>query len=138
MSEPAPEASRKPHSLRLRVAAVWQRCLELEALWLVLFLVAGMWVLLPQGSLFVSAVEAGDIASRAWIASRELLTEDVETTEEKRTRAREEVQTVYDFEPGAARAREEEVVQLFSALGVGRADAAGPRGARGPSDSRGG
>jgi putative nucleotidyltransferase with HDIG domain len=118
MSEVGAETSPKGRSLRLRVASVWQRCLEQEVLWLVLFLLAGMWVLLPQGPLFVSAVEVGDIASRAWVASRELLKEDVETTDEKRARAREEVQTVYDFEPGAARAREEEVVQLFE---VGRA-----------------
>ena len=105
-------------TLRARARRLWQRLLGREALWVLVFLATGLWVLLPSGSFFVARVESGQIATRDYLANRELLWEDEETTGARRARAREEVLTLFDFEPGVARAREDELVQLFE---VGRA-----------------
>ncbi|MEE2775318.1 MAG: HDIG domain-containing metalloprotein [Acidobacteriota bacterium] len=106
--------------LTTRLGRLWQTCLEQEPLWVVVFLLVGSFVLLPQGPLFVTRVQPGQIAARDYVASREILKEDGESTDEKRSRARDGVLTVYDYEPGAGQAREGEIVQVFE---VGRATA---------------
>lgn len=120
-------ASSRRYRIVRAVGRGWQRLLGVEPLWVALYLVAGMAVLLPQGTLFESRVEPGEIASRSYVAGRDLLWEDEETTAQKRARAREEVRSVYDFEPAAAQSREDELVQLFE---VGRASLSRQQAAR--------
>lgn len=105
---------------------LWNRVLGFEALWVGLFVVAGFWVLLPKGVLFAPRVEAGEIATRAYAATRDLLEEDTETTAEKQQAARDAVLPVYDFEPGVETELENELLQLFE---VGRASGLSKKGA---------
>ena len=96
----------------------WQRVLQLDTVWAGLFVLVGLWVLLPAQTFFSSRVEAGEIASRAFVASRDLLEEDGEKTLAEQDNARASVLPVYDFEPAIARDLENEMMQLFE---VGRA-----------------
>jgi putative nucleotidyltransferase with HDIG domain len=93
------------------VSRRWSRLLEIEWLWAAVLLVVGLALLLPSGQR--PDVRPGDIATRSWVASRDLLWQDHETTLEKKAEARAAVLTVYDFEPGAARAREDQLTRLF-------------------------
>ena len=97
------------------MARAWNRLLEIQWLWIAVYLVVGLAVLFPTGQ--GSRVHPGEIALRAWVANRDLLWQDHDTTREKKEQARAEVLNVYDFEPDAARAREDELTQLFE---VGR------------------
>ena len=100
-----------------RMAQAWQRFLELEMLWAGLFVLVGLWVLLPSQTFFSTRVEVGEIATREFVASRDLLEEDQETTLEKQENARAAALPVYDYEPAIARDLENQIIQLFE---VGR------------------
>jgi len=115
---------RRAGALSAAVSRGWSRLLEVPGVWVAVYLVAGLAVLFPEGR--GPSVGPGDIATRSWVASHDLLWLDQETTAEKKTQAREEVLTVYDFEPGAARTREDELTQLFE---VGRSTLEAPAGA---------
>jgi len=100
--------------LTARVADLWGKALEMPALWIVLLLVIGSWSLTRGGVFRVSVVPQGGVASRDYVAPRDLLIPDEETTREKQTRAREEVPPVYDFDPGAADELERRIAALFA------------------------
>ncbi len=102
----------------LAIGRLWQNVVGLQALWVGVFVVVGLWVLLPPRTFFPSRVEAGDIATRAYVAPRVLFEEDPETTREKQQTARAQVLPVYDFEPAIASDLEDLLLQLFE---VGRA-----------------
>jgi putative nucleotidyltransferase with HDIG domain len=109
------EPQRRPRNLIAPVARAWHRLLEVEWFWIVLYLVVGLAVLFPAGQ--GSRVNPGEIAQRSWVADSDLLWQDHDATLEKREEARAQVLNVYDFEPDAARGREEELARLFE---VGR------------------
>ena len=100
-----------------RMAQGWQRFLELETLWVGLFVLVGLWVLLPAKTFFSTRVVAGEIATREFVASRDLLEKDQETTLEKQENARAAALPVYDYEPAIASDLENQIMQLFE---VGR------------------
>ena len=102
---------RRASEVGASIARAWHRLLEIEWLWIGLWLLTGMAVLFPAGH--GSRVHPGEIAQRAWIANRDLLWQDHDASREKKEQARAEVLNVYDFEPDAARGREDELSQLF-------------------------
>jgi hypothetical protein len=120
MTNRTEQTQRRTRDLIAPVARAWNRLLEVQWLWIAVYLVVGLAVLFPTGH--GSRVHPGEIAQRAWVASRDLLWQDNDTTREKKEQARAEVLNVYDFEPDAARAREDELTQLFE---VGRSTLVG-------------
>lgn len=95
-------------------AEAWQRALEVPALWVSLFLLLGTWSLLPGGFLFAPRAAAGAIATQDYVATRDLLLPDEETTRDKQERARNEVLPVYDFDPGVIAERDGRLAALFT------------------------
>lgn len=83
-----------------RLAARWQRMLEIPALWVVLFLLVGTWALAPSGLLFHPRVSIGEIADRDFLASEEILLPDEAATATRQQEARDAVLPVYDFHSG--------------------------------------
>src|SRR5436305_12155830 len=104
-------------------------------LWLGAFLVLGTWCLLPGAFHFASQVQAGTIADRDYVASRDLLLNDDEATRKKQSEARDAVLPVYDLDAGAVAERD---VQLALLLDLGRRSLTGGvvGYARRPSASR--
>lgn len=99
---------------RLRAADLWQKALEMPALWVGLFLIVGVWALMPGAFLFSSRAVPNTIAERDYVATRDLLLLDEAATRAKQDQAREEVLQVYDFDPGAANELEGRLHQLFN------------------------
>jgi len=93
---------------------IWERLLGLPSLWIVLLLVVGTWALTPGGFVPTPTVAEGGVASRDYVAPDDLLVPDQETTQEKQDQARQEVQPVYDFDPGAANEIEDRLSALFA------------------------
>ena len=92
----------------------WRRALSAHGLWLLVYLAVGTWALMPRLEILGQAVEAGDIASREYIATRDVLVPDEDTTDERRRRAREAVLPVYDYDAAYAREVDESLARLFS------------------------
>ncbi|HVS13938.1 MAG TPA: HDIG domain-containing protein [Thermoanaerobaculia bacterium] len=101
---------RRPPSLR----ALWERLLERGGVWMVAFVLVGMWAMAPAGLFQGGDVEVGQIAARDYLAPRDLLVPDEITTEDKRGRAREAVLPVYDFDEARAVLVDEQVSRLFA------------------------
>jgi len=101
----------------LRLATDWRRLLEACPFWIVLFLAVATWALLPRGQFFVARVEIGEIASRNWVADRDLTVVDEAETERARKREEDKVLPVYDFDRGLETARRGQLAELF---GTGR------------------
>jgi cyclic-di-AMP phosphodiesterase PgpH len=106
--------SRKRRRRPIAVRAAWERLLGRSAIWVVAFLVVGMWALAPAGLFQSGDVSVGQIASRDYLAPRDLLVPDEITTEDKRARAREAVLPVYDFDEARALQVHEQVTRLFA------------------------
>lgn len=85
---------------RLRATRPWVRALETPALWVTLFLILGTWALMPGAFLFWARAVPGSVASRDYVASRDLLVADEDATHAKQNEAREAVLPVYDYDPG--------------------------------------
>lgn len=102
-------------NLRRRVGAaeLWSRALEMPALWVGLLLVLGTWILTPGSFLFAGRAVPNSIAERDYVATRDLLLLDEQASQDRQTRARDEVLEVYDFDPGVAAVRETELSRLF-------------------------
>jgi putative nucleotidyltransferase with HDIG domain len=97
-----------------RTLEIWGALLEIPALWVALFVVLGAWLLAPASPLFVAQVPAGSIATRDYVAPRDLWLLDQASTQEKQRRAREGVLPVYDFDSAAIAARQTELRRLFA------------------------
>ncbi len=124
-------AQRRPprHRVRRWVARQWGRLLERSWLFVVGFLLAGSASLLPWNRVFAPSVEVGAIADRDFIAPRDLLLPDDETTLARQQKAREEVLPVYDFDPSTVIAdRLGALFETGRALLPASAGAARPRG----------
>jgi putative nucleotidyltransferase with HDIG domain len=85
---------------RLRASRPWARALETPALWVTLFLILGTWALMPGAFLFWARAVPGSVASRDYVASRDLLVSDEDATRAKQEEARQSVLPVYDYDPG--------------------------------------
>src|SRR3954468_590643 len=113
-----PEIRPVTGTIRLRKRArprdVWERAIEMPWLWLGAFLVLGTWCLLPGAFHFTSRVQAGTIADRDYVASRDLLLNDNEATRKKQREARDAVLPVYDLDPGAVGEHDVQMAQLFA------------------------
>ncbi|HVS65706.1 MAG TPA: HDIG domain-containing protein [Thermoanaerobaculia bacterium] len=109
-----PERVKKATNRPLPVRAAWERLLERGPVWVVVFVMVGMWVLAPDRLFQRRDVSAGQIANRDYVAPRDLLIPDELTTEDKRARARESVLPVYDFDESLALQVEDQVTRLFA------------------------
>lgn len=99
---------------RLRVADLWEGLLERPAPWILLFFLLATWALMPGAFLFTPEAQQGTIADRDYIASRDLLLPDEDTTLGRREQARDEVLPLYDFDLGAIARRDKQWEQLFA------------------------
>lgn len=91
------------------------RLFEAQTLWLVIFLAAGTWTLVPRSGyddLDPRDWLPGSIAPRDLVAPVDFPVEDKTTTEEKQRRAREEVLPIYDVDS----ARGEELGRQLGAV----------------------
>ncbi|MEM6793918.1 MAG: HDIG domain-containing metalloprotein [Acidobacteriota bacterium] len=99
--------------LQYRVRLGWRALLETPLLWLTLFLVACTWIFLPQQILLKPNVGAGEIASRTFIADRDLPVVDEAATRSLQERARLDVLPVYDFDRSIEAERRRRLGLLF-------------------------
>lgn len=83
---------------RHRARETWDRMLELHWAWLVVFLLAATWCMLPQRIFFQPDLEVGDIAPRDYVADRDVTVIDEGQTRLLKDSARTEVRPVYDFD----------------------------------------
>lgn len=93
---------------------VWRRALEIHPIWVLVYLLVGVAVLMPRLVSIGRAVEPGDIATREYVATRDVLVPDESMTEDRRRRAREEVRPVYDYDAAYSREVDESLARLFS------------------------
>lgn len=93
---------------------MWRRTLELHVLWLLVYLLVGAAVLMPRLVSVGLSVEAGDIASREYVATRDVMVPDEATTEERRRQAREGVRPVYDYDAAYAQEVDQSLARLFA------------------------
>ena len=83
---------------RHRAREVWDRILEMHWAWMVVFLLAGTWCMLPQRIFFQPNLVVGDIAPRDYVADRDVTVIDQNQTRQLKESARVEVRPVYDFD----------------------------------------
>ena len=95
---------------------MWVRVLENPRWWIALFALVGTWILLPQRSLFEGSIAEGAIASRTFVAERDLQVVDEKATESLQQRAAQDVLPVYDRDNGRDRR-----VRLLNFFAAGRA-----------------
>ena len=99
--------------LRYRARLAWVAALDKPGWWIGLFALVGTWILLPQRSLLEGRLDEGAIASRTWVAERDLQVVDEEATRALQQRAAQEVLPVYDRDDG--RDRRLRLIQFFTA-----------------------
>ncbi len=99
---------------RLGSPKPWQRALETPSLWVGLFLVLGTWALMPGAFLLTPRATPGTISGRDYVATRDLLVSDEDTTRAKQDGARAAVLPVYDLDPVAISDLDRRIEQLFS------------------------
>lgn len=91
---------------------LWEVALETPLVALVVFVLAGTTALVPWSRGLAPAATAGAIADRDFIAPRDLLLPDDETTLARQQRSRDETPPVFDFDPGDASDRR--LAELFA------------------------
>ena len=101
--------------LQYRLRSAWRRSLELNPLWVVLFVLVSTWCLLPRWVFFAPRVEAGSIASRTYIADDDLSVANESATRAVQAQARDEVLPVYDFDRAVEADLRRQLAQLFEA-----------------------
>lgn len=99
-------------------AEAWRTwLLEAQGLWVVIFLAVGCWALVPRNpydQFRGEGFQAGAIAALDFEAPFDLPIEDLETTSQKRQKARDDVLPVWDFDSRSAAAIETKISLLFS------------------------
>jgi membrane-associated HD superfamily phosphohydrolase len=100
---------------RLELQRLRDRALGSVGVWLAVLVLAGTWLLAPDGTFLRPRFEVGQIAAHDHLASRDLLLLDEATTEDKRRRAREAVLTIYDLDGAKEAAQDEQFSRLFTA-----------------------
>ena len=116
----------------------WLSVLETYPLWLVLFVLVGTWSLLPRSAFFAPRVDAGTVATRTYIATRDLAVPNEEATHLLQQQARERVPAVYDLSKGLALERRRQLATLFEAGRAALAPAETSGGASSTSGTQGG
>ena len=101
------------HGERLTVAGLWHYVLELDIVWVVFMVLAGVWIMAPAGVFFEPDLSVGDIANRDHVATRDVLILDEATSEELKERARSEVLPLYDRDYAQAEEFEDRIRRLF-------------------------
>ncbi|MDE2977642.1 MAG: hypothetical protein OXU63_08995, partial [Acidobacteriota bacterium] len=101
------------HGDRLTVAGLWHYALERDIVWVVVMVLAGVWIMAPPGVFFRPDLGEGDIANRDYHATRDVLLLDEETSEELKERARADVRPLYDFDAVQADEVEARIANLF-------------------------
>jgi putative nucleotidyltransferase with HDIG domain len=99
---------------RLRASRPWARALETPALWVTLFLILGTWALMPGAFLFWARAVPGSVATRDYVASRDLLVLDEDGTRAKQEESRQSVLPVYDYDPRVNKDFEDRLGQIFA------------------------
>lgn len=102
------------HGDRVTVAGLWHYALELDVVWVVFMVLAGVWIMAPPGVFFRPDLGVGDIANRDYHATRDVLLLDEETSEELQQRARADVRPLYDFDAVQADEVEGRIANLFA------------------------
>lgn len=100
--------------LKHRFRLGWVSGLELWQLWGALFLAVAVWCLLPRSLFRIQRVDEGTIASRTYIAERDLSVVNETKTEELRRQTEAEVPPVYDFNRGLETDRLRQLRSLFA------------------------
>ena len=103
----------KMRRARRPVRETWNRFLEADLIWGVLFVIVGLVVLAPSGLFLSPNVEEGSIAARDFLATRDVLVLDRETTAAKKERAERSILPVYDFDYAKASEQDEQFARLF-------------------------
>ncbi len=91
----------------------WNKILENDLAWGAILVLVGSWILAPSGVFLAPEVEVGQIATRDYLASRDVLVPDLEATAAKKERARDAVLPVYDFDYGKSSEQDEQLSRLF-------------------------
>ncbi len=119
------------HHMRNR----WADLLEMSPFWVIAFVLVSTWSLLPRTAFLVPTVEEGDIASRTYIADRDLSVPNEVAAQVLQQRAEEAVLPVFDFDRSLGTERRRQLAALFEA---GRAALSGPEdeSARTPSKAQ--
>ncbi len=118
-SQPPFEKAKTGFLVRLgKRAEVWRnRLLETQGLWVVVFLAVGCWALVPRDpydQFRDEGFQPGAIAVDDFEAPFDLPIEDLETTSQKRQKARDDVLPVWDFDSRSAADVETKIGLLFS------------------------
>lgn len=93
----------------------WRELLERSPLWIVLFVLASTWCLLPRQLFFEPKIVSGTIAGRTYIAADDLSVPNEPATRALQQRARDEVLPVYDFDRAIEADARRQLAQLFEA-----------------------
>ncbi len=101
--------------LQYKLRQTWRASLELNPLWVVLFVSVSTWCLMPRWSFFVPEIEPGSIATRTFIAAGDLSVPNESATRAVQARARDEVLPVYDFDRAVEVDLRRQLAQLFEA-----------------------
>ncbi len=101
--------------LQHKLRRAWRGSLELSPLWIVLFVLASTWCLLPRWVFFAPVVEPGSIAARTYIADDDLSVPNESATLAVQRQARDEVLPVYDFDRAVEADLRRQLAQLFEA-----------------------
>ena len=98
------------------LSSTWNRLLEMPLTWVLAAVVVGL-LSDPRlaGGLVRGAQGVDEIASRDYVATRELLVLDAETTAARRRQAREEVLPVYDHDTALEDGLDASLARLFEA-----------------------
>ncbi len=99
-----------------RQRAAWLRLLELPVLWVVVVVIAGL-VSDPRLSMGLvrGPQEVGEVATRDYVATRDLLLLDEESTAARRQEARGEILPVYDRDTALESGLDSSLARLFQA-----------------------
>ena len=117
-SQPHVRVVRRPAQSRLNRAVAWlqeswRRTLEVQTLWVVVYLVVGTWALMPRLIALGSAVSPHEIAQREDVAIEDLMVPDEATTAERQRAARDSVLPVYDRDVAFSRSLDRGLEALF-------------------------
>ncbi len=101
--------------LQYKARQIWRAGLEVSPLWIVLFVLASTWCLLPRWVFFAPTVEPGSIATRTYIADEALSVPNESATRAVQAQARDDVLPVYDFDRAVEADLRRQMAQLFEA-----------------------
>lgn len=100
---------------RYRLRQGWFRLLDQSGLWMLLFALAGIWILLPRQTLmFRPQVAEGAVATRTWVAERDLQVVNEAATEALQARSAQDVLPIYDRDTELSARRKSALSEAFA------------------------